>query len=204
MGKSGRLGPGPNAPGQPYNPGEPTRQMQLVRWESKKMPLLIWISPGIKLPEVPFSEIQSTRVDMVTTMLQQQNPFAGCTQAPRWTPDTNDQVAAGIEQWREFEKEGLFRFLFTDDPRAAHILVFFVDNFKDSSSPGGISVGGNTCAQIYPYAQAQQVKILQKPVIIELSTFVNSTPQKMQGATAHEFGHASQELRRTARIVKIS
>lgn len=183
-------GPGPNAPGQPYNPGEPSLQMQLVRWEPKKMPLLIWISPGIKLPEVPFSEIQSTRVDMVTSMLHQPNPFAGCTQAPRWTPDTNDQVAAGIEQWREFEKEGLFSFMFTDDPRAAHILVFFVDNFKDSSAPGGISVGGNTCAQVYPYAQAQKIKIPQKPVVIELSTFVNSTPQKMQGSTAHEFGHA--------------
>jgi predicted Zn-dependent protease len=161
-----------------------------VRWEAKKMPLLIWISPGIQLPEIPFSQIQSQRVDMVTQILQSPQPFQGLPQAPGWTPDTNDQVAAGIEQWREFEKEGLFSFAFTDDPRNAHIMVFFTDNFKESDAPGGIAVGGVTSAQIYPYAQAQQVKIRQKPVIIELSTSVNHTPQKMQGATAHEFGHA--------------
>jgi predicted Zn-dependent protease len=173
----------------PYNPGEQAVNWERVRWEAKKMPLLIWISPGLKLPECPFSQIQSTRVDQVTQILFSPDPFP-VTQCPGWTPEVNDQVAAGIEQWREFEKEGLFSFAFTDDPRNAHILVFFTDNFKESDSPGGISVGGITSAQIYPIAQAQKVKIRQKPVVIELSTMVNSTPVKMQGASAHEFGHA--------------
>lgn len=173
----------------PYNPGEQAVNWERVRWEAKKMPLLIWISPGLKLPECPFSQIQSTRVDQVTNMLMSGAPLA-LNQAPGWIPDTNDQVAAGIEQWREFEKEGLFSFAFTDDPHYAHILVFFTDNFKESDSPGGIAVGGITSAQIYPVAQAQKIKIRQKPVIIELSTAVNGSPQKMQGASAHEFGHA--------------
>ncbi|HEY9678206.1 MAG TPA: hypothetical protein V6C76_09365 [Drouetiella sp.] len=174
----------------PYNPGEQAVNWERVRWESKKMPLLIWISPGLKLPECPFSQIQATRVDQVTSMLYSPEGFSSLTQCPGWTPDTNDQVAAGIEQWREFEKEGLFSFAFTDDPRNAHIQVFFVDSFKESDSPGGIQVGGITSAQIYPIAQAMKMKIRQKPVVIELSTSVDSTPQKMQGATAHEFGHA--------------
>lgn len=174
----------------PYNPGEQAVNWQRVRWEAKKMPILIWISPGLKLPECPFEQLQATRVDLVTQMLQQENPLATATQCPGWLPEMNDQAAAGFEQWREFEKEGLYRFAFTDDPRNAHVLVFFVDNFKGSSGPGGISVGGNTSAQIYPYAQALKVKIRQKPVIIELSTMVNDVPQKMQGASAHEFGHA--------------
>ncbi len=173
----------------PYNPGEQAVNWERVRWEAKKMPLLIWISPGLKLPDCPFSQIQNTRVDQVTEMLQSAAPLA-VTQCTGWTPDVNDQVAAGIEQWREFEKEGLFSFAFTDDPHNAHILVFFTDNFKESDSPGGIAVGGITSAQIYPIAQAQKVKIRQKPVIIELSTMVNGTPVKMQGASAHEFGHA--------------
>ncbi len=173
----------------PYNPGEQAVNWERVRWEAKKMPLLIWLSPGLKLPECPFSQIQSTRVDQVTEMLQSPAPLA-VTQCNGWTPEVNDQVAAGIEQWREFEKEGLFSFAFTDDPHNAHILIFFTDNFKESDSPGGIAVGGITSAQIYPIAQAQKVKIRQKPVIIELSTMVNGTPPKMQGASAHEFGHA--------------
>jgi predicted Zn-dependent protease len=173
-----------------YNPGEPSLNMGLVRWESKKMPLKIWISPGLKLPEMPFGELQKVRPDQVYSMLCQPEGFSILEKAPQWTDDTNYQVATGIEQWRQFEREGIFRYGFVDDPKQAQILVFFVDSFKDSTSPGGIMVGGNTCAQVYPYEQAQRVNIQQKPVVIELSTLVASTPEKMIGASAHEFGHA--------------
>ncbi|HEY9684205.1 MAG TPA: matrixin family metalloprotease [Oculatellaceae cyanobacterium] len=178
-------------PVERYDPGEPTLKMQRVRWEQKKMPLLIWLSPGVQLPECPFEQLQTIRVDQVNDMLRDQtNPILSLKQAKGWTPEVNDQVAAGIEQWREFENEKLFTFAFTDDPRNANIVVFFVDAFRDSTSPGGVMVGGNTSAQVYPYAQAQQVKIAQKPVVIELSTMVNNTDSKMMGAAAHEFGHA--------------
>ena len=174
-----------------YNPGEPTLNMQLVRWEHKKMPLLIWISPGYQLPDCSFEQLQLIRVDQVNNMLRDPtNPILNCPVARGWTPEVNDQVAAGIEQWREFENEKLFSFAFTDDPRTANVVVFFADAFKDSTSPGGIMVGGNTSAQVYPFAQAQQMKIGQKPVVIELSTMVNNNESKMQGASAHEFGHA--------------
>lgn len=180
--------PGTNT--QAYPPGEPSLNMALVRWEHKKMPLKIWISPGLKLPELPFSELQKVRPDQVYDLLCQPEGFSQLEKAAQWTDDTNFQVATGIEQWRQFEKEGIFSFGFVDDPKQAQVLVFFVDAFRDSTSPGGIMVGGNTCAQVYPFAQAQQVNIQQKPVIIELSTLVDNTPEKMVGATAHEFGHA--------------
>lgn len=173
-----------------YGPGEPTLNMALVRWEKKKMPLLVWISPGLKLPDCPVNEIQETRVDMVFEMLQQAEPFMGLETAPGWSQEVNYVVAAGIEQWREFEAEGLFSFGFTDDPRRAHILVFFTDYFRDASQPGGVNVGGITSAQIYPYAQAQAMKIAQKPVIIEMALGINSSEERMRAATAHEFGHA--------------
>ena len=181
----------PGTGSQMYNPGEPSLNMGLCRWESRKMPLKIWISPGLQLPEMGFTELQKVRPDQVFEMLQQPgDPFAGLSQAREWTEDTNYQVAAGIEQWREFEREGIFSFGFTTDPRQAQIMVFFVDSFKDSTSPGGIMVGGNTCAQLYTYEQAQSINIAQKPVIIEMSTLVNREPQKMIAASAHEFGHA--------------
>ena len=180
-----------NAATEPYNPGEPDENMALVRWQPKNMPLLIWISPGLKLPDCPLSELKATRVDTVTGMLQtQDNPFAGLEQSPTWKAEMNDQVAAGIEQWRQFQDEQLFSFAFTDNPHNAHICVFFTDAFRDGSQPGGINIGGNTSAQIYPIDLARKINIKQKPVIIELSTLVNDTPEKMMGAAAHEFGHA--------------
>jgi hypothetical protein len=183
----------------PYNPGEPSLNMALVRWEPKKMPLRVWISPGLMLPDLPFSELQKVRPDQVYGILTAPcdpatnpngDPFFGMPQASSWTPETNNEVQAGIMQWKQFEKEGLFSFDFVEDPRQAQIMVFFVDVFRDSTSPGGIMVGGNTCAQLYPLSQALSINIQQKPVIIELSTRVNETPEKMIGATAHEFGHA--------------
>jgi predicted Zn-dependent protease len=183
--------PGAAGAADRYDPGEPTLKMQLVRWESKKMPLLIYLSPGLKLPDCPFESIPAVRPDQVTQMLQNPgNPFQDLTRVKNWVPEMNDQVAAGIEQWREFENEGLFNFAFTEDPHNAHIMIFFTDAFRDANSAGGNMVGGITSAQVYPYALAQSQKIGQKPVIIELSTLVNSTDEKMQASSAHEFGHA--------------
>lgn len=175
---------------QAYPPGEPSLNMALVRWEQKKMPLKIWIAPGLKLPDLPFSELQKVRPDQVYEMLCRPDGLDGLEHVPNWTEDCNYQVAAGIEQWRQFQNEGLLSFGFTTDPRQAQILVFYVDAFRESTTPGGIMVGGNTCAQVYPIAQAEHVNIQQKPVIIELSTLVNSSPEKMMGAACHEFGHA--------------
>ncbi|MGH9553572.1 MAG: matrixin family metalloprotease [Terriglobales bacterium] len=180
-----------NGPAGVYPPGEEVVHGQLVRWEPRKMPLYVFISNGVKLPDVPFSQLQQTRVELVAAMLRSDSPdpFYGLDRAAGWTPETNDLVALGIEQWREFQNEGLFKYKFVDDPRKAHILVFFTDSFKDANSPGGIMVGGNTCAQIFTLSQSQSMN-LQKPVVIELSTMVNHSPERMQGAAAHEFGHA--------------
>lgn len=174
----------------PYDPGEPSLNMKLVRWQRDKMPLRIWISPGLKLPEVPFTQLQATRVEQVFNMLQGEYPFSDLPVANGWTEQTNYQVAAGIEQWRQFQNEGLMSFGFTTDPKQAHILVFFVGAFRGASGPGGINVGGNTCAQLFTADQLRDPRYKQKPVVIELSTAVNHIPEKMQGASAHEFGHA--------------
>lgn len=174
----------------PYDPGEPSLNMKLVRWQRDKMPLRIWISPGLKLPEVPFTQLQATRVEQVFNMLKEEYPFSDLSVANGWTEQTNYQVAAGIEQWRQFQNEGVLSFGFTTDPKQAQILVFFVGAFKGAGGPGGINVGGNTCAQLFTAEQLRDPRYKQKPVVIELSTAVNHIPEKMQGASAHEFGHA--------------
>jgi predicted Zn-dependent protease len=179
----------PGSPPQIYNPGEPTLNMALVRWEKKKMPLAVWISPGLQLPFCPYEEIQATRVDQVFQLLRQPDGLSSLRTAAGWTPEMNDIVAAGIQEWSEFEPDGI-SFRFTDDPHAAQILIFFTDVFSGGDQTGGIAVGGITSAQVYPWQQAQQINIAQKPVITEISTVINNTNDKLRGAAAHEFGHA--------------
>jgi hypothetical protein len=176
---------------EPYNPGEPKLNMALVRWPRNKMPIKIWISPGLQLPELPFEQLPDTRVETVFQMLQTpETPFAELPTAPGWTEQLNYQVAAGIEQWRQFEAEGLFNFGFTTDPREAQIFVFYTDQFQGAAGPGGTNVGALTCAQLFTQDQAQLPLFRQKPVIMEFSTRVNYLPEKMQGTATHEFGHA--------------
>lgn len=176
-----------NSPAEVYNPGEPKAHYQLVRWDDeKKMHIKVWISPGLKLPEVPFEQLQETRVDLVAELLTRPNPFQGLEAAPGWSEHTNDVVGAGFDQWNEFENERLFAFRYVDDPRLADILVFFTDSFKDANEAGGISIGGNTSAQIYPKSTPGK----HKPVVIELPTMINGTDERMFGAATHEFGHA--------------
>lgn len=178
---------------EPYNPGEPKLNMALVRWQRSRMPLRVWISPGLMLPSVPFEQLEESRVDMVFNMLRQApqgNPFEGLPTAPSWTEETNYQVAAGIEQWRQFENEGLLSFGFTSDPRDAQVLVFFTDQFQGAGGPGGTNVGAFTFAQLFTPQQQANPMYKQKPVIMEFSTFVNHLPEKMQASATHEFGHA--------------
>ncbi len=175
---------------EPYNPGEPKLNMALVRWPRNKMPIKIWISPGLQLPQLPFEQLPETRVETVYQMLQSEAPFSDLQTAPGWTQQTNYQVAAGIEQWRQFEAEGLFRFGFTTDPNEAQVFVFFTDQFEGAAGPGGTNVGALTCAQLFTPDQVLLPNFRQKPVIMEFSTRVNYLPEKMQGSATHEFGHA--------------
>lgn len=174
----------------PYNPGEETLKMAFVRFDASRMPLKVWISPGLELPKMPITQLQQTRVVDVFRRLQSEDPFSDLGTARGWNPDMNFQAAAGIEQWRMFQDEGLISFGFVNDPKVADILVFFTDMFQGSSGPGGINVGGNTCARAFSPQDLSNPIYRPTPVVIELPTAINSTPEKMQGASAHEFGHA--------------
>jgi hypothetical protein len=188
--------------GQPYDPWH--EQLGFVRWERNKMPLHVWIAPGLKLPELPLSELKNERVNQVRDMLSRQDPLVGLEQAKGWTDNMCELAAAGIEMWRGFEAEGLISFDFTEDPRMAHILVFWTDGFKDDAV-GGTFVDANTCSQPLAIAQIRQYEaagrkfvpvgfvqpgrgdIIQNPVVIELGV---GSEGRLPAATAHEFGHA--------------
>lgn len=183
----------PNTPGAavPYEPGEPSLNGALVRWDTRKMPLKIWISEGKKLPEVPFEMLQQERVPRVQSMLSNPRSFDELPECPGWKPEMNDAVAEGFELWREFEKEGLISFGFVDSPMQADVLVFFTDRFVGAAGPGGTNVHALTMGQVFTPQQVQmkfQRGEPTVPVVMELC--VNEETHKLQADAAHEFGHA--------------
>lgn len=182
------------APVEVYPPGEPSLKGALVRWDSTRMPLCIWISNGQKLPEVPYAALQDTRVGQVKGLMKDPAQMAALPTAPGWSPTANEMVANGFEEWREFENEGLFSFCFVDDPKDAQILVFFTDRFAGSEGPGGTSTHGMTIAKMLPTAEIQAWEAAngrphpQWPIVMEL--VMGEDLAKLQAEAAHEFGHA--------------
>jgi hypothetical protein len=175
----------------PYQPGEPSLNGALVRWDTRKMPLKVWISEGKRLPEVPFETLQQERVPRIQAMLSNLKSFDELQEAPGWKPEMNDAVAEGIEQWREFEKEGLLSFGFVDSPVQADVLVFFTDKFVGAAGPGGTNVHALTMGQVFTPQQVQMKFQRGEPTVpIVMEFCVNDETIKLQADAAHEFGHA--------------
>ncbi len=183
------------APPEVYNPGEPSLQHKLVRWESRFMPLKVWISPGKKLSDKPISQINQTRPQEVLGLMKSDPSFSTLQQCAAWTPGMSSAAQIGIEQWKEFQSEGLFAFEFVDDPTLANILLFWSDGFSGDEGTGGVSTGGNTVAVLYDANEVRNREAASggqplqgTPVIIELRA--DESFDKLQGRAAHEFGHA--------------
>lgn len=176
---------------QPYDPGEPQLNMALVRWDTRKFPLKVWISEGKKLPSVPFEEIMNDRVPRVSSLLRTAESFEQLESAPGWKALMNDTAAEGFEIWRDLEREGVISFGYVDSPAQADVMVFFTDEFPGAAGPGGTDVHGNTCGQVFTAQQVQQKSQLHQPtvpIVIELK--VNEESSKLRADAAHEFGHA--------------
>lgn len=177
--------------GAPYDAGEPALNGALVRWDTRRFPLKVWISEGKKLPDVPFDIAQQERVGRVQNMLRYPKSFDDLPECPGWKPEMNDAVAEGFEVWRPMEKEGVVKFGFVDTPDQADVVVFFTDKFEGAAGPGGTDVHALTMGQVFT---PQQVRMKAErgeptvPVVMELK--VCDDYGKLQANAAHEFGHA--------------
>jgi len=178
-----------------YNPGEPKLNYKLVRWESRFMPLKVWVSPGKRLQDEPISVINAQRPQELLQALKSDPSLNSLAQCPGWDEEMNAAAKAGIEQWKEFQNEGLFSFVFVDDPALANIFLFWTPRFTGDEGVGGVSTGGNTVAVLYDAAEVhrREAAINQPlqgtPVIMELQVTADSY-EKLQARVAHEFGHA--------------
>lgn len=182
------------APPEVYNPGEPTLGHKLVRWEPKYMPLRVFISPGKKLLEEPISQINAQRPQEVLALLKADPSLSSLSPCNGWLAAMNTCAKSGIEQWKEFQSEGLFSFEFVDDPSQANIFVFWTERFVGDEGAGGISTAGNTVAVLYDAnevaaKEAQYGQLPGTPVIIELKADSDHY-DRLQARAAHEFGHA--------------
>lgn len=150
----------------------------LVRWSKSSLPLKVYISDGLELPEV-YSQTNLTddRMRTLGKKLQDRNFISACSRAEHYQPGDRQIALEALQQWQWASKEGFLSFEVIKDPAKADILLFW----RRYSRKGGFTR--------YPCA-------FHQPLVIQITSgaFVKfaggQRRQMLKTLVAHEFGHA--------------
>ena len=213
--KSTASGPA-QAHGMPY-PQCRLGGAKIVRWLPQEMPLHIFIAPGTCLDDAgtdpvnggPLSNADNTSgwPDLVYSLVKSPDCFNNLRVAEGYSEPMWQAAAQGINQWKSFEKEGLYSFELTNDPQEANVFIFWTNHFvgKNGMALFSNDIRGYTAKHLLPYAQvagalnAGNTGLIERslrPVIVQLRTTdsggINRLPmplEKLVAASAHEMGH---------------
>ncbi len=178
----------------------------LIHWLPEQMPLKVYVSHGTSLDTVideelgaPFDNVDNINKwpDLVAFVIDHPEHKDELKVAESFTNDQYQAVIDGINEWKKFENEGLFSFVFTQNQNDADIYVYFVNHFVNKLGLGLFAndIRGYTAKRSFSYKKILEGKHADfKPVLILLRTSdTNGQPMpyvKMKAAAAHEFGHA--------------
>lgn len=178
----------------------------VIRWIKEQMPLKVYVSPGLTLDEIMDPQLGAPKTnvdnrahwpDVVAEVLQNPEQLHKLPVADGFLPQHYQAALAGINSWKPFEKEGIFSFVFTNDPSDADIYFFWTNHFVNQLGLGLFvnDIRGYTSKMSFSYkAIMAGQKADFKPVVSILRTTDqqrNPMPfDKMRASAAHEFGHA--------------
>ena len=177
-----------------------------IRWISDQMPIKVYISPGLTLDSIidPQLGAPMTNVDgrdrwpdLVADVVSNPQQFQSLPVAQGYVPEHYQAALQGINSWKAFERDGLFKFQVVNDPGDADIYVFWTNHFVDKLGLGLFQndIRGYTAKRSFSYKAIMSGKKAQfKPVVTLLRTTeangITMPAGKMKASAAHEFGHA--------------
>jgi predicted Zn-dependent protease len=177
-----------------------------IRWISDQMPIKVYIAPGLTLDSIidPALGAPMTNVDgrdrwpdLVADVISNPQSFQSLAVAQGYVPEHYQAALQGINSWKAFERDGLFKFQIVEDPADADIYVFWTNHFVNKLGLGLFAndIRGYTAKRSFPYKAIMSGKQAQfKPVVTLLRTTESNGSTmpvgKMKASAAHEFGHA--------------
>ena len=178
----------------------------VIRWLNEQMPLKVYVADGTTLDSIIDEQLGASSMnvdnrdhwpDVVADIAQNPERLQSMTPAQGYTPEQKQAAIAGINSWKAFEKEGIFSFVFTNDPTEADIYVFWTNHFINKLGMGLFAkdIRGYTAKRSFPLSAIVAKQPVQfRPVVTILRTvdsMENPMPyDKMKASAAHEFGHA--------------
>ena len=177
-----------------------------IHWLPEQMPLKVYVSRGQSVEKIidPVLGVSAFNVDnldhwpdLAANLFQQPEQLAQLPIAQGYLAEYYQAVIDGINQWKLFEKEGLFSFVFTDDPSDADIYIFWINHFVTKMGFGLLAndIRGYTAKRSFWY---KEIMAGAQPEFKPVLTLIRTTNQRgeprtldqMRAAAAHEFGHA--------------
>lgn len=178
----------------------------VIRWVADQMPLKVYVSPGLSLDGYTSEATGAPRTNvdnkadwpvLAGQILSNPQEFNNLPKAQDFNESMYQAAVNGVQQWKVFEKEGLFRYELTSNPEEADIYVFWTHHFVNKLGLGLFAndIRGVTSKESFPYKAVLAGGHADfKPVVILLrTTEQGGTPMsydKMQASAAHEMGHA--------------
>jgi predicted Zn-dependent protease len=190
---------------------------KIVHWLAQEMPLRVYIAHGTCLDDAgidpayggPLSNTDNTAgwPDLVYKLVKSPEGLNNLRVAEGYTEQMWQAAAQGINQWKRFEKEGLYSFELTEDPQEANVFFFWTNHFvgKNGMALFANDIRGYTAKHLLPYAQvagalnAGNTDLIERslrPVVVQLRTTdsgginrIAMPLEKMVPAAAHEMGH---------------
>ncbi|MBY0358163.1 MAG: matrixin family metalloprotease [Candidatus Obscuribacterales bacterium] len=181
-------------------------QYGVIHWLPEQMPLKVYVSPGSCLDGYVDESTGAPRTNvdnkadwpfLAAQVLSSPEALNSLPQAQEFNEGMRQAATQGIQMWKAFEREGLFRYELTDNPADADIYVFWTHHFVNKLGLGLFAndIRGVTSKESFPYkAILAGGQADFKPVVILLrTTEPGGTPMpydKLRAAAAHEMGHA--------------
>lgn len=154
----------------------------LTSWKKSQMPLKVYISNGLALPEAYRGKVLNVQqLSELQDWLRKPGAVNTLQLCPAYQSQFAAQVKSGFSEWSWAIQERILSFQYVNDPRGANIMVFWSPRFP---TPGQ---AGQTLYVVTPGES--------RPVIMELRTDFSPyssavASQSIRNAAAHEFGHA--------------
>lgn len=164
--------------GQPYS-GVDEDDNRLMHWSTSRMPLRIYISPGLVLP-ASFLEKTQTE-DIINThysWLCQSEFFRRLKRDEDYADSYAQYAINGIEEWSWAKQERIIDYKYVNDPMQADILVFWCPEIAEKTK-----------------GRTYRVKVCTptSKVVIQIRTRSSLNKsligQDIAETVAHEFGH---------------
>ncbi len=178
----------------------------IIHWLPEQMPLKVYVSPGQSIEKIIDPNLGACAFnvdsldrwpDVAASLLQQPEQLAHLPRAAGFFQEYYQAAIDGINEWKPFEKEGLFSFVLTDNPSEADIYVFWVNHFVTKLGFGLLAndINGLTAKRSFHY---NEILAGAQPAFKPVVTLLRTTNQRgdalslcqIKSAAAHEFGHA--------------